>query len=138
MPEGGLKGKLHLGLGNPTRMHHGSTLATLNRLPKHLWGLNTTHLLWSYRKRFRSGSLQHSTALEKEGCSHSWESQYWKGAHRWPAHGFGIQGEGCLPHSKHRKVAGKFGKQGMGYIPFVPTMQNSSSLFFFFLLAVFH
>ena len=51
VPEVGVRGKLHLGFGNPTRMHHGSTLATLNRLPKHLWSLNTTHLLWSYRNR---------------------------------------------------------------------------------------
>lgn len=46
--EVGARGKLHLGLGNPNRMHHGRTL---NRLSKHLWGLNTTHLLRSYRKR---------------------------------------------------------------------------------------
>lgn len=51
VPEVRVRGKLHLGLGNPTRMYHRSTLATLNRLPKHLWGLNTTHLLWSYRNR---------------------------------------------------------------------------------------
>jgi len=51
VPEVGLREKLHLGLGNPTRMHHGSMLATSNRLPKSLWSLNTIHLLWSYRNR---------------------------------------------------------------------------------------
>lgn len=51
VPEVGVSGKLHLGLGTPTRMHHGSTLVTLNRLPKHFWGLYTTHLLRSYRNR---------------------------------------------------------------------------------------
>lgn len=47
VPEaGGVRGKLHLGSENPTH-----TLVTLNRLLKHRWGLNTTHLLWSYRNR---------------------------------------------------------------------------------------
>lgn len=51
VPEVGVRGNLHLGLGCHTRTHHGSMLPTLNRLSKHLWGLNTTHLLWSYRNR---------------------------------------------------------------------------------------
>lgn len=64
-------------------------------------------------QRFRSDSLQASTTSGKEGCPHSFELQYWKRAHRWPAYGFGT-GKGCLPHSKHRYGVRKFGKQKMG------------------------
>lgn len=112
VPDIGIRGNLHLDLGNSTRMHCGSTQATLNRLPKHLWGLTTSHLLWSYRSyRIRKYAGLHH--LGKEGCSHNCESQYWKRAYRWSAYGFGT-GEGCSPHSKHRNGAGKFGKQRMG------------------------
>ena len=40
-------GKLHLGLRKA--MSHRSMLAALNRLPKHLWGLNTASVVQSYR-----------------------------------------------------------------------------------------
>lgn len=45
----GIMGKLHSGLGNPTRMSQRSMLAALNRLPKQLWDLYAAYLLWSYR-----------------------------------------------------------------------------------------
>lgn len=47
----GIRGNLHLDFRNSTRMHHGNTQATQTRFPKHLWGLSTSHLLWSYRSR---------------------------------------------------------------------------------------
>lgn len=114
MPEVGIRGNLHLDFGNSTRMHHGSTQATQNRLPSHLWGLSTSHLLWSYRSRDLDQTVCRAPPpWEREGCSHSCESQYWKRVYGWPAYGFGT-GEGCFPHSKQRNGVGKFGKQRMG------------------------
>lgn len=114
VPEVQIRWNLHLDFGNSTRMHHRSTQAAQNRLPKHLRCLSTSHLLWSLQEqRFRSDSLQASTTSGKEGCSRSFKSQYWKRAYRWPAYDFGT-GKGCLPHSKHRYGVGKFGKQKMG------------------------
>lgn len=46
-PKVGAMGKLHLGLRKA--MSHRSMLAALNRLPKHLWGLNTASVVQSYR-----------------------------------------------------------------------------------------
>lgn len=68
----GETGKLHLGLRKA--VSHRSMLAALNRLPKHLWELNTC-VLW----RYRSDGLGQDTglhALGQEGCSHRWETQY--------------------------------------------------------------
>lgn len=107
VPEVGVRGKLHLGLGNLTRMHQkhsGNTEHAPLRSEHHSPAVELQE------QRFRRwASLQGSITLEKEGCSHSCESQYWKRACRWPAHGFEIGGKGRLPHRKHREWSGKLG-----------------------------
>lgn len=126
--EVGIRGNLDSDFVNTTRVHHGSTQATQNRLPKHLWGLSTNHLLWSYRSRDLDQTVCRAPPpWERKAALTAVSHSTGKG----DAYGFGT-GEGCFPHSKHRNEAGKFEKQRMGRHCFC--LQNSS----IFLLAVFH
>lgn len=128
MSEVGIRGNLHSDFVNTTRVHHGSTQATQNRPPKHLWGLSTNHLLWSYRSRDLDQRVCRAPPpWERKAALTAVSHSTGKG----DAYGFGT-GEGCFPHSKHRNGAGKFEKQRMGRHCFC--LQNSS----IFLLAVFH
>lgn len=89
VPEAGIMGKLHSGLGNPTRMNQRSMLAALNRLPQ--VALGSRHHLPAVELQEqwfrRSASLQGSPALGREGCPRRWECC--KGMCSWPARGLG-------------------------------------------------